>query len=334
MQPTSHIWKVDEYRFQSGEMKRDLRIAYTTMGNPEGEPILVLHGTGGSGSALLSPQFGALLFGEGGPLDASTHFIVLPDALGHGKSSKPSDGLRTGFPCYAYSDLVELQYRLMTEVLGITHCKLILGVSMGGMHAWDWSVRYPDFMDYLVPLAAIPAPVAGRNWMLRRLLIDSIREDPQWQGGQYELQPQGLRRALVWFTVASNGGTGALQRLAPSRRAADRWIEDRIHSPTDIDANDLIYQWESSRDYDPSGNLHLIQAKVLAIISEDDERCAETPLREAIAMIRSGCMWVIAEGPGTCGHATVSNAVHWVGALSKLLEVSSATPEAEILQKK
>jgi homoserine O-acetyltransferase len=283
MQPTSHIWKVDEYRFLSGEMMSDLRIAYVTMGNPDGEPVLVLHGTGGSGSALLSPQFGVLLFGEGGPLDASNHFIILPDALGHGKSSKPSNGLRTSFPRYAYSDLVELQHRLMTEELGITHCKLILGVSMGGMHAWEWSVRYPDFMDYLIPLAAIPAPVAGRNWMLRRLLIDSVRADPQWQGGHYEQQPQSLRRALVWFNVASNGGTEALQRLAPTRRAADRWIEKRIESPIDIAANDLIYQWDSSRDYDPSGDLHLIQAKVLAIISEDDERCAEAPLMRKLS---------------------------------------------------
>ena len=317
---TSSIWNVDEHRFASGEVQRDLRIAYATLGNPGGEPVLVLHGTGGSGPALLSAQFGDLLFGEGCPLDAARHYIVLPDALGHGKSSKPSDGLRTGFPSYAYSDLVDLQHRLLTEVLGIAHCKLILGVSMGGMHAWEWGVRYPAFMDHLVPLAALPAPVAGRNWMLRRLLIDSVREDPQWQGGQYDQQPRSLRRALVWFYVASNGGTAALQRLAPTRREADRWIEDRLGQPLDIDANDLVYQWDSSRDYDPSGSLHLIRAKVLAILSEDDERCPEAPLRDAMAAIRDGRTWVVPEGPGTCGHATVGHAAHWMEPLRKFLE--------------
>ena len=319
MQPTSHTWKVDAHRFRTGETQSNLRIGYTTMGNPAGEPVLVLHGTGGSGTALLSANFGDLLFGAGGPLDAGRHFIVLPDSLGHGRSSKPSDGLRSNFPRYAYSDLVDLQHRLMTEALGVTHCKLILGVSMGGMHAWEWSVRHPDFMDYLVPLAALPAAVAGRNWMLRRLLIDSVREDPQWQSGQYEQQPQSLQRALMWFNVASNGGTAALQRLAPNRQAADQWIDDRLQQPVDVDANDLVYQWDASRDYDPSADLHLIRANVLAILSEDDERCAEAPLRKALATLREGRMWVIPEAPGTCGHATVSNAAHWIGALREWL---------------
>lgn len=203
-------------------------------------------------------------------------------------SSKPSDGLRTAFPRYVYSDLVDLQYRLLTEELGVRHCKLILGVSMGGMHAWEWGVRYPDFMDRLVPLAALPAPVAGRNWMLRRLLIDSVREDPEWQGGHYVQQPESLRRALVWFYVASNGGTAGLQRLAPTRQAADQWINARLQQPIGIDANDLVYQWDASRDYDPSADLHRIRSKVLAILSEDDERCPAAPLREAIATMREG----------------------------------------------
>ncbi|MDB5827160.1 MAG: hypothetical protein JWQ73_1380 [Variovorax sp.] len=320
MQITLHTWEVGAHRFRSGQTQRDLRLGYVTLGNPDGEPVLVLHGTGGSGSALLSAQFGGLLFAEGGPLDASRHFIVLPDALGHGTSSKPSDGLRTGFPLYAYSDLVDLQHRLLAEALGITHCKLILGISMGGMHAWEWSIRFPDFMEYVVPLAALPAPVAGRNWMLRRLLIDSVREDPQWQDGNYAQQPESLRRALVWFYVASNGGTAALQRLAPTRLAADRWIEERLRQPIAVDANDLIYQWDSSRDYDPSADLHRIRAKVLAILSADDERCPEAPLREAIAAIHDGRMWVIPEAAGTGGHATVGSAALWIDALHELLE--------------
>lgn len=326
MHPASHIWQVEQHRFQSGETQRGLRIGYTTLGNPAGEPVLVLHGTGGSGAALLTAQFGDLLFGPGGPLDARRHFIVLPDALGHGNSSKPSDGLRTRFPRYAYSDLVGLQHRLMVEVLGITHCRLILGVSMGGMHAWEWGVRHPQFMDCLVPLAALPAPVAGRNWMLRRLLIDSVRDDPHWKGGDYEQQPASMRRALVWFQVASNGGTAGWHRLAPDRRAADQWIEARMQAPVDIDANDLIYQWDASRDYDPSQDLHRIQAQVLAIVSEDDERCPQAPLLEALAAVRHARMWVIPEAPGTCGHATVGNAAHWTGALCELLEPGPAKP--------
>ncbi len=298
-----------------------MRLAYTTLGDPGADAVLVLHGTGGSGSAMLSAQFGDPLFGEGGPLDARQHFIVLPDALGHGKSSKPSDGLRTAFPRYMYSDLVDLQHRLMTEALGLARCKLILGVSMGGMHAWEWGVRFPDFMQHLVPLASLPAPIAGRNWMLRRLLIDSVREDPQWHGGHYAQQPPGLRRALAWFNTASNGGTLALQRLAPTRQAADRWIEERLSLPIDVDANDLVYQWDSSRDYDPSGDLHLIQAKVLAILSGDDERCPEAPLRQLMAKVRNGRMRVIPEGDCTCGHATVGNASLWIEALNKWLAV-------------
>ena len=320
MQPTSHIWTIDEHRLRSGELLRGMRLAYTTLGDPSGDPVLVLHGTGGSGSALLCAQFGGLLFGEGGPLDARKHFIVLPDALGHGKSSRPSDGLRTAFPRYVYSDLVELQHRLMTEALGLARCKLIVGMSMGGMHAWEWGVRYPDFMEYLVPLASLPAPIAGRNWMLRRLLIDSVREDPQWRGGHYEQQPQSLRRALAWFNVASNGGTLALQRLAPTRQAADRLIEHRLSQPIDVDANDLVYQWDSSRDYDPSGSLHLIQAKVLAILSEDDERSTEAALRHSIAKVRNGRMHVIPESADTCGHATVGNSTLWIEALKELLD--------------
>ena len=172
-----------------------------------------------------------------------------------------------------------------------------------------------------LPLASLPAPIAGRNRMLRRLLIDSVREDPKWRGGHYEQQPQSLRRALAWFNAASNGGTLALQRLAPTRQAADRLIEHRLSQPIDVDANDLVYQWDSSRDYDPSGSLHLIQAKVLAILSEDDERSTEAALRHSIAKVRNGRMHVIPESADTCGHATVGNATLWIEALKELLDI-------------
>jgi hypothetical protein len=194
-----------------------------------------------------------------------------------------------------------LQHLLMTQALGIDHCKLILGVSMGGMLTWEWGVRYPDFMDCLVPLAALPTAMSGRNWILRRLLIDSIREDPQWKGGHYVEQPSGLRRAALWFTAATNGGTLALQGLAPTREAADRWLDVALSRQIELDANDYLYQMDSSRDYDPGGQLHRICAKVLAIVSDDDERCPVRTLQEAMPKVRDGQMRVVPEGPETCG---------------------------------
>lgn len=319
MQAALHAWTADEFRFRSGERLRDVRLAYATLGNPTGIPVLCLHGTGGSGNGLLTAQFGEHLFGSGGPLDASRHFIILPDSLGHGRSAKPSDGLRTNFPHYGYADLVDLQHLLLTQALGIDHCKLILGVSMGGMLAWEWGVRYPDFMDCLVPLSSLPSAMNGRNWILRRLVIDSIREDPQWRGGHYVEQPAGLRRAWTWFNAAANGGTLALQRLAPTREAADRWLDEARSRPIVLDANDYLYQMDASRDYDPHGQLHCIRARVLAIVSDDDERCPVPMLHEAMQRVQDGRTWVIPEGPETCGHATVSIARLWSDSLRAFL---------------
>ena len=327
MQPTFHTWTVDEFRFRSGDVLRNLRLAYATLGDPTGIPVLCLHGTGGSGDGLLTVAFGEHLFGPGGPLDTSRHFVILPDSLGHGRSAKPSDGLRTNFPRYGYADLVDLQHLLMTQALGIDHCKLILGVSMGGMLTWEWGVRYPNFMDGLVPLAALPTAMSGRNWILRRLVIDSIREDPQWKGGHYVEQPLGLRRASIWFTAATNGGTLALQQLAPTREAADRWLDAAFSRQIELDANDYLYQMDSSRDYDPSEQLHRICAKVLAIVSDDDERCPVRTLQVAMPKVRDGQMWVVPEGPQTCGHATVGNAGLWADVLEVFLDACAADQE-------
>ena len=318
-QASFHTWTVEEFHFRSGERLCDFGLAYATLGQPTGIPVLCLHGTGGSGSGLLTAQFGEHLFGRDGPLDADRHFVILPDSLGHGRSAKPSDGLRTDFPRYGYADLVDLQHLLLTQALGIGHCKLILGVSMGGMLAWEWGVRYPDFMDCLVPLSALPTAMSGRNWILRRLLIDSIRHDPQWQGGHYAEQPAGLRRAWAWFNAAANGGTLALQRLAPTREAADRWLDEALCRQRELDANDYLYQMDASRDYDPGGQLHRIRARVLAILSDDDERCPAPTLAEAMPRIADGRMWVIPEGPETCGHATVGNARLWSDSLQVFL---------------
>ena len=190
-------WVARDFRFHTGEVMPELRIHYTTVGAPSGEPVLILHGTTGSGTGLLSPVFAGELFGPGQPLDASRYFIILPDAIGHGKSTKPSDGLRAKFPHYNYDDLVVAQYRLVTEGLRLPHLRLVLGNSMGGMLTWIWGANYPDFMDVLVPMASLPSAMSSRNWMMRRLIIDSIRNDPQWNNGNYAVQPSSARVASV-----------------------------------------------------------------------------------------------------------------------------------------
>ena len=191
--PIEGDWIARDFRFHTGDVMPELRLHYTTVGAPSGQPVLILHGTTGSGATMLSPAFAGELFGPGQPLDASKYFIILPDALGTGKSSKPSDGLRTKFPRYNYDDMVAAQYRLVTEGLGIRHLRLILGNSMGGMQTWIWGVRYPEFMDALVPMASQPTEMSGRNWMMRRMLIDAIRNDPAWNNGNYTTQPRALQ---------------------------------------------------------------------------------------------------------------------------------------------
>jgi homoserine O-acetyltransferase len=240
-----------DFRFHTGEVMPELRLRYAVLGNPSGDPVLVLHGTSGSGSRLLSAEFAGALFGPGQVLDAARHFVVLPDAIGHGGSAKPSDGLRTRFPHYDYDDMVRAQHLVVTEALGLQHLRLVLGVSMGGMHTWLWGMQYPGFMDALVPLACQPAPMSGRNWMLRRLLVDAIRGDPQWANGNYTEQPRSARAAWEFFNVATNGGSLALHQQAPNREAADRWLESRRAAPFTADANDLVHQWSASRNYDP-----------------------------------------------------------------------------------
>jgi homoserine O-acetyltransferase/O-succinyltransferase len=199
-----------EFQFGAGEVFDRLRLHYTTIGEASGDPVVLLHGTAGSGASFLNPGFAGELFGPGQPLDASRYFIILPDALGAGKSSKPSDGLRARFPQYDYDDMVQAQYRLLTEGLGVRHLRLVIGNSMGGMQTWIWGETYPDFMDGLVPMASQPAAMSGRNWMMRRMLIDAIRWDPGWHGGDYDVQPKWIAAANVFFGIATNGGTLAL----------------------------------------------------------------------------------------------------------------------------
>ena len=266
--PKEGVWIARDFRFRTGEVMPELRLHYRTVGEPSGEPILILHGTIQSGASLLSPAFAGELFGPGQPLDANKYFIILPDSIGHGKSAKPSDGLRAKFPRYNYDDMVLAQYRLVTEGLGLRHLRMVLGYSMGGMNAWMWGVRYPDFMDMLVPMASQPVEVSSRNWMMRRLVIDSIRNDPEWNNGSYTSQPRSARFASVFYSVASTGGTLALQKMAPTREAADKLLDARLAAPFPLDANDVLYMWDASRDYNPAPGLERIQAAVLAITNQ------------------------------------------------------------------
>src|ERR1700674_20728 len=253
--PKEADWIARDFRFHTGEVMPELRLHYTTVGAPTGEPVLILHGTTQSGAAMLSPAFAGELFGPSPPLDASKYFIILPGAIGAGKSSKPSDGLRAKFPRYNYDDMVAAHYKLVTEGLGIRHLRLVLGNSMGGMHTWIWGVQNPDFMDALVPMASQPTEMSSRNWMMRRLIIDTIRKDPDWKDGNYTTQPSAFRVAAVFYGIATNGGTLAYQKTAPTREKADKLLDDRLAAPFKADANDPLYQWASSRDTNPSPGL-------------------------------------------------------------------------------
>jgi homoserine O-acetyltransferase len=320
--PTEGEWVARDFQFHTGETMAELRLHYTTIGAPTGEPVLVLHGTAQSGAAMLSPGFAGELFGPGQPLDAAKYYIILPDAIGAGKSSKPSDGLRATFPGFDYDDMVAAQYRLVTEGLGIRHLRLVIGNSMGGMHTWLWGETYPEFMDTLVPMAAQPTAMSARNWMMRRMLIDTIRNDPLWQGGNYTVQPPSLKAANVFYGIATSGGTLAYQALAPTSADADKLVDDRLAAPFTADANDFLYQWESSRDYDAAPKLDRIEAQLLAINSADDERNPpETGVMvNALKQVKKGRLYLIPASAETRGHGTTAMAKFWKDELQALLQ--------------
>ncbi|WP_288251638.1 alpha/beta fold hydrolase [uncultured Hydrogenophaga sp.] len=313
---------LDDFRFHTGETLGQLGMGFVTLGHPGGEPVLLLHGTGGSASSFLTEAFGGVLFGPGQPLDLARHFVVAPDSLGHGTSAKPSDGLLTGFPRYNYDDMVHAQYRLVTEVLGIRHFRLVMGNSMGGMHAWLWGVKYPGMMDALVPMACQPTAMSGRNWILRRMLGELIRNDADYRHGRYESQPRAAHLASLFFAFATNGGDIALQAAAPTRAAADALLDARLAALPDADANDLIHQWEASGDFDASVGLERITAHVLAINSADDERNPPETGRMARAMerVKHGRCWLIPASTQTCGHGTTWHARWYAQPLAELLD--------------
>jgi homoserine O-acetyltransferase len=310
-----------DFKFHNGELMKELKLHYTTIGEPTGQPVLVLHGSGGSAASMLTPAFAGELFGTGQPLDASKYFIIIPDGIGHGKSSKPSDGMKTAFPNYDYDDMVEAQFRLVREGLGIKHLRLVIGNSMGGMHAWLWAEKYPDMMDIVVPMASQPTAMAARNWMLRRMMIETIRNDPDYNDGNYVSQPRMMKYAVAAYGFASSGGTLAYQNQAPTAEQADRMIDERLMTPVTTDANDFIYQWQASHDYDAAARLSKIEAVLLAINSADDERNPpETGVTvEAIKQIKSGKLYLIPASTETRGHSTTASAKLYKQQLEELL---------------
>ena len=320
--PQEGHWIAKDFRFSDGTTMPELRLHYRTVGSPAGEPVLVLHGTAGSSASMLTPAFAGELFGAGQPLDAARYFIILPDAIGTGKSGKPSDGLRTKFPKYDYDDMVLAQYRLLTEHLKVRHLRAIIGNSMGGMQVWMWAQKYPDFMDIAVPMASLPTEMSSRNWMMRRLITDSIRNDPDWMDGNYTKQPRSARFASVFYAIATNGGNHALHKAAPTREKADQLLDQRLAAPFTADANDILYQWDSSRDYNPSAGLEKIQATLLAINAADDERNPPEVgiLDREIKRVKNGRVLLIPASAETAGHGTTGRAKFYAKELAGLLQ--------------
>ncbi len=332
---TEGDFKVQDFRFDSGEILPTLNLHYRTLGAPARDArgrvtnaVLIMHGTGGTGAQFLTDNFAGELFGPGQLLDAATHFIILPDNIGHGKSSKPSDGLHAKFPRYGYGDLVASQYLLVTEVLEINHLRLVMGTSMGGMHTWMWAERYPDFMDAAMPLASVPVQIAGRNRMFRRMVSDSIRKDPTWMGGEYKEQPEGLRGA-VYTGIFMSSVPLMWQKRAPTRDAADAFFDEMVaQRMAASDANDMLYQFESSFDYDPSKDLEKIQCPLVAVNSADDQvNPPELGILEAqIKRVKNGRAVVIPISDRTRGHSTHSWPAIWGSELAALLKTSSPMP--------
>jgi homoserine O-acetyltransferase len=322
--PKQGDWIARDFKFHTGEVMPELRLHYTTVGEPSGQPVLVLHGTGGSGASMLTPGFAGELFGAGQPLDAAKYYIIIPDGIGHGKSSKPSDGMKTDFPKYDYDDMVEAQYRLVTEGLGVKHLRLVIGNSMGGMHTWLWGEKYPKAMDALIPMASQPTEMASRNWMLRRIMLDTIRNDPDYNGGNYTSQPRMMKYAVTAYGIASIGGTLAYQSQAPTAAKADKIVDERLATPITVDANDFVYQWESSHDYNAGEKLEQIEASLLLINSADDERNPpETGLTDAaMKRIKNSRLYLIPASTETRGHGTTGNAKFYSEQVRQLLQTA------------
>jgi homoserine O-acetyltransferase len=327
--PAEGDYVIKNFKFASGESLPELRIHYHAFGTPRTDAkgvvrnaVLIMHGTTGSGGALIRPEFAGELFGAGQPLDAQRYFIVLPDGIGHGKSLKPSDGLHARFPHYGYNDMVRAEYLLLTQGLKVNHARLVMGTSMGGMHTWLWGEQHPEFMDTLMPLASLPTQISGRNRVWRRVVIDAIRNDPAWQGGEYQTEPPSLRTAveLLWF-MSSNPPRRQEEAptLAQADHAIDTYVDTQLKSN---DANDYLYAVSASFDYDPGPALEKIQAPLLAINSADD--LINPPelgiLEREIKRVPHGRAIVIPYSERTRGHGSHTVAALWKGDLVELLK--------------
>lgn len=327
-----HDVVLKDFAFTSGESLPELRIHYRTAGAPRRDAqgnvanaVLVLHGTTGSGAQFIRPEFSGALFGPGQVLDASKYFVILPDGIGHGRSSKPSDGLHARFPRYGYLDMIEAQRRMLAEGAGVTHLRLIMGTSMGGMHTWLWGELHPQMADALFPLASLPTQIAGRNRVWRRIVIDAIRSDPEWKGGDYQRQPQSLRTfAQMLWLVSSNPvlRQNEAPTLAKADQAIDSWDAKYLASS---DANDVLYALEASRDYDPGPGLEKIRARLVAINSADD--LINPPelgiLEREIHRVPRGRALVLPLSERTRGHGSHTVAALWKDQLDALLRESA-----------
>lgn len=330
--PAQGDFVIPNFRFASGEKLPELRVHYRTLGVPQRDAqgvvrnaVLILHGTGGNGEQFIRPEFAGALFGPGQLLDAHRYFIILTDGIGHGESSKPSDGLHAAFPHYRYADMVEAQYRAVTEGLGVNHLRLVMGTSMGGMHTWLWGERHPGFMDALMPLACLPTQISGRNRVWRRVIIDSIRFDPAWRGGDYVSQPPSLRTAAeMLFFMSSNPLLRQQQMptIAKSDATLDSAVDTLVRT---IDANDTLYQLEASGDYDPEPELEKIRAPLVAVNSADD--LINPPelgiVEREIKRVPNGRAIMLPLSPETRGHGTHTIATVWYQYLEELLASST-----------
>jgi homoserine O-acetyltransferase/O-succinyltransferase len=328
-QPGNFI--VKDFQFKSGEKLAEVKLHYYTLGTPQKDAsgrvrnaVLILHGTGGSGRQFLSPTFGGVLFGPGQLLDATKYFIILPDNVGHGESSKPSDGLHMRFPHYEYDDMIELQYRLLTQGLGVNHLRLVMGTSMGGMHSWLWAEQHPDFIDAAMPLASQPIEIAGRNRMLRRMVLDAIRTSPDWNNGEYKQQPHGLEAALGVLLIMGSSPL-QMQKQEPTRERADEFLESYIVTrEKTTDANDMLYYFDASRNYNPEPQLDKITAPLTAVNSADDQiNPPELKVIDAdIQRVKNGKFVLLPISDATRGHGTHSLPAIWGDYLKQLLDRS------------
>jgi homoserine O-acetyltransferase len=326
--PAENDFVAKGYRFAAGGTLPEVRIHYRTIGTPRKgadgtveNAVLILHGTGGTGRGFLTDGYAGRLFGKGQPLDAERYFIVLPDNIGHGQSSKPSDGLRMKFPQYGYTDMVALQHLLVTQGLGLTRLRLVMGTSMGAMHAWMWGYMYPAFAEALAPLASNPVAIAGRNRVWRKALVDAIVTDPTWENGNYTSPPRGMSSAIGFLLMATSVPL-QWQKQFPTKEAADTYLDQQIASRIKTtDANDMIYYFRASEDYDPSPHLEKITAPLLAINSADDfVNPPELPMmRELIGKVKKGRFVLIPISDATRGHGSHSIPALWQSELAAFL---------------